>query len=118
MVLIRFASTSSTIFPYPQGKKGAAPWAKYFPSTDSQTAVFLGATHFDTISSRRTWARAVMRERLAKLQDALEALKKASVFKKALLAEAALLVALELFEEIIEEIDKPTESRSGAGRQT
>ncbi len=59
-----------------------------------------------------------MRERLAKLQDALEALKKAGVFKKALVAEAALLVALELFEEIIEEIDKLKASQSGAGRRT
>jgi len=115
---MRFASTPSTIFPHPQGKKGAAPCAKYFPSTDSQPAFFLGATRFDSISSRRTWARVVMRERLAKLQDALEALKKASVFKKALVTEAALLVALELIEEIIEEIDILKESRSGAGRQT
>lgn len=47
-----------------------------------------------------------MKERLTKLRDALELLKRASVFKKALAAEAALLVAVDLFEEIVEEIER------------
>jgi len=58
-----------------------------------------------------------MKERLAKLRDALELLKKASVFKKALAAEAALLVAVDLFEEIVEEIERLKGSQTGTDRQ-
>jgi glycyl-tRNA synthetase beta subunit len=58
-----------------------------------------------------------MKERLAKLRDALELLKKASVFKKALAAEAALLVAVDLFEEIVEEIESLKGSQTDTDRQ-
>ena len=56
-----------------------------------------------------------MRERLAMLRDALERLKAASVFTKALAAEAALIVAVDLFEEIIEEIERRKDRESGTG---
>ena len=59
-----------------------------------------------------------MKERLAKLRDALELLKKASVFKKALAAEAALLVAVDLFEEIVEEIERLKGARNDTEQRT
>jgi hypothetical protein len=48
----------------------------------------------------------MMRDELAKLQAALEDMKNASVFKKALVAEAALLAAVVLIEQMVEEIEK------------
>lgn len=59
-----------------------------------------------------------MKERLTKLRDALELLKRASVFKKALAAETALLVAVDLFEEIVEEIERLKASQTSADRRT
>jgi hypothetical protein len=47
-----------------------------------------------------------MREELAKLRAALQDMKKASVFKKTLVAEAALLAALVLIEQMVAEIEK------------
>lgn len=58
-----------------------------------------------------------MRETLVKLRGALELLKKASVFKKALVAEAALLVACDLFEQIVAEIESLKGSQTGADRR-
>lgn len=59
-----------------------------------------------------------MKERLAKLRDALERLKAASVFKKALAAEAALLVAVDLFEEIVTEIETLKALQNDTARQS
>ena len=47
-----------------------------------------------------------MREKLANLRAALQEMKRASVFKKAMAAEAALLAALALIEEMVREIEK------------
>jgi len=47
-----------------------------------------------------------MREKLADLRATLQELKKASMFKKALAAEAALLAAMVLIEEMVGEIEK------------
>jgi hypothetical protein len=47
-----------------------------------------------------------MREELSKLQAALEDMRKASLFKKPLVAEAALLAAVVLIEQMVEEIEK------------
>jgi hypothetical protein len=47
-----------------------------------------------------------MREELAKLRAALHDMERASVFKKALVAEAALLAAVVLIEQMVEEIEK------------
>ena len=48
----------------------------------------------------------VMREELAKLRAALQEMERASVFRKALVAEAALLAAVVLIEQRVEEIEK------------
>jgi len=55
-----------------------------------------------------------MREELAKLRAALQDMKKASVFKKALVAEAALLAALVLIEDMVDEIEKLKADKGGA----
>lgn len=47
-----------------------------------------------------------MREELAKLRAALQDMKRASMFKKALAAEATLLAALVLIEQMVAEIEK------------
>lgn len=47
-----------------------------------------------------------MRGNLAELRATLQELKRASVFKKVLAAEAALMAALVLIEEMVEEIEK------------
>lgn len=47
-----------------------------------------------------------MKEKLAELRAALQELKKASMFKKALAAEVALIAALALIEEMVGEIEK------------
>ena len=47
-----------------------------------------------------------MREKLATLRAALQEMKRASVFKKAMAAQAALLAALALIEEMVGEIEK------------
>jgi len=47
-----------------------------------------------------------MREELAKLRAALEDMKKASLFRKPLVAESALLAAVVLIEQMVEEIER------------
>lgn len=47
-----------------------------------------------------------MQEKLANLRDALQNMKKASVFKKALVAETALLSAMALMEQLVDEIEQ------------
>jgi hypothetical protein len=54
-----------------------------------------------------------MREELAKLQAALEDMKEASLFRKPLVAEAALLAAVVLIEQMVEEIEKLKGQRNG-----
>jgi hypothetical protein len=48
----------------------------------------------------------------------LQEVKKASVFKKAFAAEAALYVAVELFEKIVEEIETLKACEGGANNET
>jgi hypothetical protein len=57
-----------------------------------------------------------MKEKLADLRNALQELKRASVFKKALVAEAALTAAVVLIEEIVEEIEKLKRTQGSADR--
>ena len=57
-----------------------------------------------------------MREELAKLRAALQDMKKASVFKKALAAEGALLAALVLIEQMVAEIEKLKGDKGGADK--
>jgi hypothetical protein len=54
-----------------------------------------------------------MRKKLAELRTALQELKRASIFKKAIAAEAALMVALVLIEEMVEEIEKLKKGQGG-----
>lgn len=54
-----------------------------------------------------------MREELSKLQAALENMKKASLFKKPLVAETALLAAVVLIEQMVEEIEKLKGQKNG-----
>lgn len=54
-----------------------------------------------------------MRKKLAELRTALQELKRASMFKKALAAEVALMAALVLIEEMVEEIDKLKRGQGG-----
>ena len=57
-----------------------------------------------------------MRDKLAELRASLQELKRASMFKKALAAEAALIAALALIEEMVDEIEKLKREQSGADR--
>jgi hypothetical protein len=57
-----------------------------------------------------------MREKLTILRTALQELKRASMFRKALAAEAALIAALTLIEEMVEEIEKLKKGQGGADR--
>jgi hypothetical protein len=57
-----------------------------------------------------------MREALEKLRAALQNMKKASVFKKALAAEAALLAAMALMEQMVEEIEKLKAGKDGPNK--
>jgi hypothetical protein len=54
-----------------------------------------------------------MREELANLRAAFQDMRRASVFKKALAAEAALLAALVLLEAMVEEIEKLKGDKGG-----
>jgi hypothetical protein len=56
-----------------------------------------------------------MREQLAKLHAALHDLKRASVFRKALAAEAAIEAAVVLIEQMMIEIEKLKRDKDGAG---
>lgn len=53
-----------------------------------------------------------MRENLAKLRVALQNLKKASMLKKGVAAEAALLAAVVLIEQMVGEIEKLQEEKN------
>jgi hypothetical protein len=57
-----------------------------------------------------------MRNKLAELRTALQELKRASMFKKALAAEAALMAALVLIEEMVEAIEKLQRGQGGTDR--
>jgi hypothetical protein len=56
-----------------------------------------------------------MREELDKLRAALEDMKKASIFRKPLVAETALLAAVVLIEQMVEEIEKLRRDKGDAG---
>ncbi|MDP1682746.1 MAG: hypothetical protein Q8L39_13370 [Burkholderiales bacterium] len=55
-----------------------------------------------------------MREKLAALRAALQDLKRASVFRKALAAETALVKAVDLIEDMMREIEE-MKKREGGG---
>ena len=55
-----------------------------------------------------------MREKLAALRAALQDLKRASVFRKAIAAESALVKAVELIEDMMREIEE-MKKREGDG---
>ena len=57
-----------------------------------------------------------MQEKLARLRAALQDLKKAGVLRKAFMAEAALLAAVALMEEMIAEIEKLKQEKERAGK--
>lgn len=81
-----------------------------------------GILAFSTIVARErrsvsAW-RTVMREKLAALRAAFLELRRASVFKKTFAAEAALSVAVELLEKIVEEIERLKAAGGGADRKT
>lgn len=57
-----------------------------------------------------------MREKLAALRAALQDLKRASVFKKALVAEVALTKAVELIEDVVREIEEIKKRETSAGQ--
>ena len=59
-----------------------------------------------------------MQEALEKLRSTLMDMKKASVFKKALAAEAALLAAVALMEQMIEEIERLKAGKDGPGKSS
>lgn len=56
-----------------------------------------------------------MKEELVKLRVALEEMRKASLFKKPLVAEKALLAAVVLIEQIVDEIEKLKSDRRDPG---
>jgi hypothetical protein len=58
-----------------------------------------------------------MREQLAKLRTSLQDLKRASVFKKAVAAEAALVAAVALIEQMMGEIENLKERQEDAGKK-
>lgn len=57
-----------------------------------------------------------MQEKLARLRAALQDLKKAGVLRKAFMAEAALLAAVALMEEMIAEIENLKQEKERAGK--
>jgi hypothetical protein len=58
----------------------------------------------------------VMKEELAKLHAALREMERASVFRKALVAEEALLAAVVLLEQMVEEIEKLKGNKEGTDK--
>lgn len=56
-----------------------------------------------------------MREELVRLRFALEDMEKASLFKKPLVAEKALLAAVVLIEQMVDEIEKLKSDRRDPG---
>jgi hypothetical protein len=59
-----------------------------------------------------------MREELMKLHAALEEMRKASLFKKPLVAETALLAAVVLIEQMVDEIEKLKSDTRSSGPDT
>jgi hypothetical protein len=59
-----------------------------------------------------------MNEELLKLRDALEEMRRASLFKKPLVAEKALLAAVVLIEQMVGEIEKLKSEQRGADSDT
>ena len=57
-----------------------------------------------------------MKEKLEALRGALQDLKRASVFKKALVAEIALTKAVELIEDMVREIEEMKKREGGGGK--
>jgi len=57
-----------------------------------------------------------MREKLAALRAALQDLKRASMFRKALAAESALVKAVELIEDMMHEIEELKKREAGGGK--
>lgn len=57
-----------------------------------------------------------MRDKLEMLRAALLELKRASMFRKAPAAEAALIAALTLIEEMVDEIEKLKKGQGGADK--
>jgi hypothetical protein len=57
-----------------------------------------------------------MREKLAALRAALQDLKRASVFRKAIAAESALIKAVELIEDMMREIEELKKREPGSGQ--
>ncbi len=57
-----------------------------------------------------------MEEKLAKLRAALQDLKNSGVLAKGYMAEAALLAAVELMEQMVEEIEKLKRERESAAK--
>ncbi|MEK6664287.1 MAG: hypothetical protein AABY73_10530 [Pseudomonadota bacterium] len=58
----------------------------------------------------------MMREKLAALRAALQDLKRASMFRKALAAETALVKAVELIEDMMREIEEMKKREGGGGK--
>ena len=58
----------------------------------------------------------VMKEELAKLHAALREMERASVFRKALVAEEALRAAVVLIEQMVEEIEKLKGNKEGTDK--
>jgi len=58
----------------------------------------------------------MMREKLAALRAALQDLKRASVFRKAITAETALVKAVELIEDMMLEIEEMKKREAGGGK--
>jgi hypothetical protein len=58
-----------------------------------------------------------MKEELAKLHAALREMERASVFRKALVAEEALRAAVVLIEQMVEEIEKLKGNKEGTDEQ-
>lgn len=57
-----------------------------------------------------------MEEKLAKLRTALQDLKESGVLAKGYMAEIALLVAVDLMDEMVKEIEKLKADRENAGK--
>ena len=62
-------------------------------------------------SSNTSNTEGIMREKLVTLRIALEDVKRASVFRKAQAAEKAILIAVNLVGEMVEEIEKLKEDK-------
>ena len=57
-----------------------------------------------------------MQEKLAKLRATLQDLKESGVLAKGYMAEVALLAAVELMEQMVQEIEKMKQDKAGTGK--